>query len=195
MSKRSSQIIEDIFRRHFPGPQTVLDLTYATGGFWRWDHGALSVAVHHNPGWDFRATTLPDKSYDVVAFDPPHTSAGHGASADLYGICRVHGGPRNRADVRVWLMAGVNEAARIARTGIIVKYKDCVEWAKPSYWWDDVEWLLEEQGWRIIENIYNDGRRAQPAGRGTLNAANLTRYAVAVRNKKRRMNNADQVAR
>jgi hypothetical protein len=175
----SKTVIAALFVTHFAPPVRVFDFTYGDGGFWRWPHPGVTVV--HDEQVDFRAARgLADKSFDVVTFDPPHTASGCSAWSHKYGICRKHGGPRNRADVRTWLMAGVNEALRVARRGVIIKYKDCVEGGVQSVFWPDVMWLLAEHGWQAVEVVEIDGQRAQPSGRSYTGVYEPTRYVVAV---------------
>lgn len=111
-----------------PG-ETVLDVTFGKGGFWKSD-GAPPVVAHdiNGDGVDFRS--LPEQlgSQAVVAFDPPYRPT-HGGSptddhADRYGV----GGPALDTinDVIALYRAGLEEAFRVlgANGRVLVKCQD-----------------------------------------------------------------------
>jgi hypothetical protein len=103
-------------------------LTYAAGGFWKRPYPPdVTVTTNNIDPWsradlslDFTATGLPDGAYDLVVYDPPHL-------ADL-GVDSVmgrrFGTVRGTAGLRLLVTAGVGEAWRIARVGIVVKLAD-----------------------------------------------------------------------
>ena len=175
----SARIVRDIFAECFEAPVgTVLDMTYGFGGCWAWPYEALGIELTTsdlNPGgfpyveakyrWDFRALPLGDRAFDVVIFDPPHTSAGKSEWAWRYGIDRTRGGPRNTREVREWLLAGVQEALRVADLGVIVKYKDCVESGRQPDYWSEVRSLVAAARWAEVGTWTNWGERPQPDGR------------------------------
>lgn len=107
---------------------TALDLTVASGGFWR-RRTPPGLAVTTNAidprcaadlHLDFTATGLPDESYDLVIYDPPHL-ADCGAMS-IMG--RRFGSATTTDGLDALVTAGVREAWRIARVGLLVKLAD-----------------------------------------------------------------------
>ncbi|MBI4305172.1 MAG: hypothetical protein HY678_02535 [Chloroflexi bacterium] len=180
----SAEIIRDIFTECFPGSVTVLDITYGEGNCWTWPWQAtgitLTTADRYVAGadhaWDFQALPCADESFDVVLFDPPHTSMGcdEAGEAHRYGVCRIHGGPRNTAEVRV------SEAIRVARRGVIIKFKSCVEWGVPGDHWPSVYALIAARGWTVVDEWRKHGARPQPKSRKYVNVPEPCRYVVVV---------------
>jgi hypothetical protein len=112
----------------FRDAASVLDLTYAAGNFWRKPlPPGLTVTTNNlNPQartdfhLDFTATGLPSASYDLVVYDPPHIADAGAASilGQRYGTAR---GSDGLFDL---VTAGVREAWRVSRVGIVVKLAD-----------------------------------------------------------------------
>jgi hypothetical protein len=107
---------------------SVLDLTYAHGGFWRDPlPPGLRVATNNlDPSsaaelhLDFTRTGLPDAAYDVAVYDPPHVADGGAGSI----IARRFGTVRGTDALRGLIVAGAREAWRIASVGVLVKVTD-----------------------------------------------------------------------
>src|SRR5215213_9837820 len=107
---------------------TVLDLTYAHAGFWRdpLPPGLRLTTNNLDPASNadlllyFRSTGLPDGSFDLVVYDPPHIADGgkDGILARRFGT--VRGIPA----LRELIQDGVREAWRVAATGVLVKVAD-----------------------------------------------------------------------
>lgn len=107
---------------------TAIDLTFAAGGFWK--HPPLpglalttnniDPSTHADMHLDFTTTGLPDGAYDLAAIDPPHLAdlGADSIMATRYGT--VKGTP----GLKLLVTAGVCEAWRIARVGILVKLAD-----------------------------------------------------------------------
>jgi hypothetical protein len=112
----------------FRDAHTCIDLTYAAGCFWKGPTlPGLDVTTNNiNPSsnaalhLDFTATGLPDDAYDLVVYDPPHL-ADLGADS-IMG--RRFGTVKGTPGLRLLLTAGMREAWRIARVGILVKLAD-----------------------------------------------------------------------
>lgn len=112
----------------FRDAHTALDLTVASGGFWRWrvppgldvttnNLDPSSVADLH---LDFTATGLPDGSYDLVIYDPPHLAD----LGDESIMGRRFGSALGSDGLDRLVTDGVREAWRLARVGILVKLAD-----------------------------------------------------------------------
>lgn len=144
----SADVMHDLFALHLgpiDRPLTALDLTWGKGSFWRrwldlWavrltrnDLHVSDAEYHH----DFKRTPWPERSFDVVVFDPPFTA--NGPSRDgrqkRYGSDRsVAGAPQRAQAVRDMLEAGLREAMRLARYALIVKTQDVTE--SQRVWWN-----------------------------------------------------------
>lgn len=181
----SADIIRDVFQMYMPDGGSVLDLTWGTGTFWKWDWRAAGICLTANdlyadapgPGevdaftrMDF--TALPDHAEwhraDAVVFDPPFTANGKqnrgGRHQDRYGATRdLPGAPQNIRDVHRLLGLGIREACAVARRLVIVKTMDVVESGR----YHDSEGVardaLRAAGFRIKDIIrFLGARRDQP---------------------------------
>jgi hypothetical protein len=110
----------------------VLDVTYGRGNFWtdyrpehlRWHDLALD-------GVDFRHLPEPDRSVDVVVFDPPYISQGGRDTStaddftDRYGLRDC---PRTVSELQQLIDDGIAEAERVLRRDgrLLVKCMDYV---------------------------------------------------------------------
>lgn len=127
-SYRSDEATRRYLHLAFRDAYTVLDLTYARGGFWRGPlpPGITLTTSNIDPEaktdlhLDFTATELPDASYDVVIIDPPHL-ASMGPNAILR---RRFGTVRGRDGLEHLIRAGIREAWRVCRIGILIKLTD-----------------------------------------------------------------------
>jgi hypothetical protein len=124
---------------------TVLDSTHNGGRFWsRWRPGRL-VAGDLDPAHpvdvvlDATRLPFPDRSFDVVVFDPPYKLVGTprmAMDAD-YGVHRYS----PELAVLELLRAGTREAIRVARRVALVKCMDQV--VSGHQQWQTVEVHLE----------------------------------------------------
>ncbi len=107
---------------------SAIDLTAAHGGFWKLPAPpGLAVTTNNlDPSsradlhLDFTDTGLPDESYDLAVYDPPHL-ADLGADS-IMG--KRFGSAMGSDGLDQLVSAGVREAWRIARIGILVKLAD-----------------------------------------------------------------------
>jgi hypothetical protein len=112
----------------FRDAHTAIDLTAAHGGFWKPPvPPGLAVTTNNlDPSsradlhLDFTDTGLPDDSYDLAVYDPPHL-ADLGADS-IMG--KRFGSAMGSDGLDRLVTAGVREAWRIARVGILVKLAD-----------------------------------------------------------------------
>ena len=112
----------------FRDAHTAIDLTFAAGCFWKRPNppGLTITTSNIDPSsaadlhLDFTATGLPDDAYDLAVYDPPHL-------ADL-GVDSImgrrFGTVKGTPGLKLLVTAGVREAWRIARVGIVVKLAD-----------------------------------------------------------------------
>ena len=136
----------------------ILDATYGLGRFWtRWQPATL-VACDINPrrARDVvaDATVLPfaDRSFDVVAFDPPYKLGGtprRRMDAD-YGVDHY----RPAAKVAALIEAGTVEACRTAARAVATKCMDQVSSGRQHWQTVDVHVLARRLGWRVVEEMY-----------------------------------------
>lgn len=127
----NAALMENVARLWICETDTVVDVTFGRGVFWR----RLAGLPHHahdiaKDGVDCRDTPHRSGSVDVVAFDPPyrptHGSRGFGENG-LAGAYQVGGESLDTInDVVALYAAGLAEAARILRTGgrVLVKCQD-----------------------------------------------------------------------
>jgi hypothetical protein len=107
---------------------TAIDLTHGAGRFWAdpYPPGLTIVTNNIDPEAqtdlhvDFTATGIPDGSYDVAAYDPPHLP--HLGATSFFAT--RYGTVRSTDGFQAMIEAGVREAWRISRVGIIVKLTD-----------------------------------------------------------------------
>ena len=155
----SAACIQAIFAIHFPVAETVIDLTWGKGRFWKWEHdrriigcdvdlrgGAQIIA-------DYRAVPFGDQVCDVAVFDPPFIF-----SPGLRGIVgakrfflgspegtteRFYAGsqapnrvqaPRNKRDLEAHTLVVMAEMQRIARLGMILKGQNLITDQHPNWW-------------------------------------------------------------
>lgn len=123
----------------------------------------LEAMVPADTHWDARHLPLPDRTFDVVVFDPPYANRGTSRLEmdKSYGL----GVYRTRADVEGLLCDGTSEALRVADRLAIVKCQDaCVsgKFAPQSYLvWE----TATTQGAKLVAQLYVVGRREQPNGK------------------------------
>lgn len=177
----------------------VLDPTYGRGTFWtEWQPKRLtrSDARPHDETvqqLDFRKLPFPDRSYDVVVFDPPYKLNGRPDPAiDMrYGVHE-----RATVDDRMSLIFdGLEEASRIARSRLLVKCQDQVCNGRMHWQTDDITQFLTTPRqpycvplpdaaveWRKADRFDYLGGREQPTGRSQQHArANYSTLLVFVR--------------
>jgi hypothetical protein len=129
MTIPSHEAVRRLLELDFRDARTVLDLTFADGGFWRepLPPGITLATNNLNPRAptdhhaDFTAVPFADSSYDLVVLDPPHIADGGKASimAARYGTVRGTDG------LRLLIEAGCREAWRLAHVGVLMKVADC----------------------------------------------------------------------
>jgi len=112
----------------FRDAHSALDLTYASGGFWRDPlppglsllRNTLDISLEAEFHRDFTDTNLPDQCVDLVVYDPPHV-----ADAGVDSIMgRRFGTVKGTAALRQMIEAGASESWRLARVGVLVKIAD-----------------------------------------------------------------------
>ena len=184
-SGTSADVVRDIFAMHFPGAESVLDLTYGRGTFWRWDWRSrfnlqandayaelpapdVMLAVSR---WNVTAFDLDHPEwhkFDVVVLDPPFTANGPQKGTDRhqdrYGSTRdLNGAPQNIHDVWNVLQSGIIVACRLARHGVIVKTQDVIESGRYHDSETAAIWTLRCNRFRVEDKVrLLVGRRPQP---------------------------------
>lgn len=170
----SAEVIQDIFRVHFPGPRTVLDLTFGKGIMWKkWDWRGQGIVLTANDlyaenphwpdvewrKWDFTNARSGMPNWNVVLLDPPHSamgpdSQGNNAHSETYGAGRHQGrGLKGYLEVERLLSRGTREACRLAIDGVIIKTRDVVEGGVLRRSTFTAETVMKERGWRVKDEI------------------------------------------
>ena len=123
----SSEIIEAIFRLHFPEAKTVVDLTYGRGAFWKWPHNLTIVPYDLERLGNDGASACG--RFDVAIVDPPfrHSRSPTPSTIKLEDDFRGLGSQAAITDLYESLIA---RASVVAARGIIVKVKDTIERGK-----------------------------------------------------------------
>ncbi len=162
----TSACVQDIFTLHFPNAKKVLDCTYGAGRFWNWPHSLDIVGVDIDPPAnvdvvaDYRALPFPDKSFDVMCFDPPFIfskglrrvigtkrffmGAEQGEVADRTHSAQVLQLPKNPTDLLEHYKRIFQQAA-IAKQGLILKGQDLIV-NKPDWWCFNVMDMADNMG-------------------------------------------------
>lgn len=171
MRRTNAQAIVDCHRLgYIDDDDRTLDATFGEGRFWTfWRPTTLAMNdldpacgnLHH----DFRALPFDDRSWDVVVFDPPYKlngtpdSGGPASSDKGYGV----GTPTRWQDRIELILAGARECARVADERLLVKVQDQV--CSGQIRWQTHMVLNDLGTWRLVDELYVVGERAQPAGR------------------------------
>jgi hypothetical protein len=127
----NSDLILQAYNLYAKPEDTIADLTYGKGVFWRkvglsQVTGSDIITVQERP-YDFRATPYADKQFDIAVLDPPYIhSPGKHITDHRYQNAATTGGMLHK-DIRKLYVEGMRECARIAKRQIWVKCKDQVQ--------------------------------------------------------------------
>lgn len=153
---------------------TVLDMTYGRGTWWKhWkpddflsnDLDPRSKTDLHE---DFRALSLPAKSFGTIAFDPPYVSKGGRKTSgiedfdDRYGLGDA---PRTPAELQLQVNDGLTEARRLIAPGgcVLVKIMNYVSSGKLWPGTYETYGHARQLGFRLRDELLHLGRgRPQP---------------------------------
>lgn len=111
-----------------PGDR-IADVTFGNGHFWRKLPDLAVEGTDLVTGTDCRALPYEDKSFDVVAFDPPYQPM-HGNPSRSFGVGDSYRsgitGLQTITDVLALYEAGLAECARILKPGgrVMIKCQD-----------------------------------------------------------------------
>lgn len=172
----SAECVKSFFDLHIGEADSVIDLTYGSGTFWKWDweervnwlvrndrHVEMFVNQCND---DFRATRWQSRHFDVVVFDPPFTANGPSKEGHQkrYGADRsMDGAPQNIHEVRSLLASGLIEAMRLSKKWVLVKTQNVIESGRLHDSEGLVRSLFLHFGFRIVDyRLYAAHRRAQP---------------------------------
>lgn len=169
----NAELVERLLALCFPPNVSILDTTYGNGMFWSGSGRSVvgcdkDLERAKDVCCDFTRLPFAEGAFDVVVFDPPFQPySGSGGIVDKR-FTKILGG---RAAVKPTVDAGLAEAWRVSRIGVIYKCQDYINARKPvwmSLWAYD---LLGEP----YEVVY----RLQPS---KLKASNWQRPQSAHRN-------------
>lgn len=153
-----------------PNDDRVLDATYGWGLFWSAVRPRHLVSNDLNPDLgadlsaDFTALPFPDRSFDVVVFDPPYKLNGTPTDPavdridERYGV-HTRGSTRHRLSL---IEDGATECARVSSRVLLVKCQDQV--AGGVYWQTHQVANLLASTFRLADELYVMGYRVQPDG-------------------------------
>jgi len=124
----SAEAVRILLHCFFRDARSCIDLTYGSGGFWKPPYPPELAITTNNVDpdasadlhADFTGTGLSDSAFDVAIIDPPHLP--HLAPTAF--MARRYGTVRSSPGFRSMIEAGVSEAWRIARIGVIAKLAD-----------------------------------------------------------------------
>ncbi len=140
----SAQTVAKMLRVLYPDALTVLDSTWGKGRFWVGTETVrvigLDMSDHGRPHvlGDFTRLPFTDGAVDVVVYDPPYLSD---TSTKRQSIMdRRFSSYRSETEAQATVQAGMREAWRVARLGVIVKVQDHVH---ASRFVDMVGWIRE----------------------------------------------------
>lgn len=133
----NAELVESLLSLCFRGTPTILDVTYGSGMFWKGSARNV-VGCDKNQGrsrnvvCDFTRLPFPDGAFDVVVFDPPFQPKNNISPGNIIELrfTKVPGGTRG---VRQLVDAGLKEAWRVSRLGVIYKCQDYIDARKPVW--------------------------------------------------------------
>jgi hypothetical protein len=126
--------------------ETVFDITYGDGKFWQVPYPPGIKLETNNPDMSVKTTHhltfadideegvgIPDKTYDLVVYDPPHLADGgkDGIMANRYGT------ERGTEGLHMMIEDGMGTACRLAKIGVLAKIADHAhggQWLTLSRW-------------------------------------------------------------
>jgi len=176
--KTNAHLIEDVASLYIRDEDTVLDLTYGEGIFWKIFKPKFLIGCDINPdkspvgcSVDFTNTGFDSDSIDVVVLDPPYKLNGTpDPSVDArYGVDIT----TNWKDRYQLIYDGLKEADRLAKSGglVMLKCQDQVCSGKIRFQTYDFKNYAEDIGMKLIDRFDMIGTgRPQPAGRRQVHA-------------------------
>lgn len=191
--KTNAHLIADVVRLgYIREGDRVLDPTFHLGTWWNAvdldtiELFALSDELDSEAfvdGHDFRSMPFEDKSFDVIAFDPPYVSKGGRSTSGIkemdtrYG---QHTAPPTPALLQDLINDGLTESVRLARRVVLVKCKDYV--SSGRLWIGTHRTLTHalDLGCELLDRFEHlSGVGPQPPGRRQVHARrNLTTLLV-----------------
>lgn len=148
---RDPKVLETMLTFYAKPGATVLDVTANRRRMWegvKWDglvlYADLDESMRPDIVADFRNVPVPDASFDVLVFDPPHLPAAAGSQASDPQMRADYGlaGSLRGDNVAGYFRPFLREASRLLRPGgvVLAKLKDYVH--NHQYQWMLVEWVL-----------------------------------------------------
>lgn len=177
-----------------PG-DTVMDVTYGKGVFWRrYQHPGLFIAhdLAHDQV-DFRHLPEHDGTTDVLIADPPHIATGGRKTSTIPAFNAAYGlldAPRTPAGIFDLYAAGLKEWARVTRPGGIIAVKCCngVTSGKRQWMHHRVAAIGEGLGLELWDEfvLVRKAPGPQPMHERQVHAWNRHSYLLVFRTPKRR---------
>ena len=168
----NGHLIADVAKLHLHPDDRVLDATYGRGNWWtEYMPTILRTNDLHTPAdyrMDFRNLEFDDRSFDVVAFDPPYKLNGTPALGDFdrrYGIAE----PTSWQDRMQLIVDGFVECQRVASRLVLAKVQDQV--CSGRVRWQTLALVEHASGFRLVDRFdLVGGGRPQPSGRRQVHA-------------------------
>lgn len=142
----SGRVLDELFALHFPKIETVLDVTYGLGTFWRgWTReipfhvhvtdiskekvdGAVANSINEPALFplsrmDARDLQMADNIYDVGVLDPPFL-ARYSYPSHPHSLEKKYGTLKSQPEILALYRDAIKELVRVCRVGMIIKLKD-----------------------------------------------------------------------
>lgn len=146
----NSDLIAAVASLYAKGGDTVADLTWGKGVFWRKAQhllvtGSDIVTVSERP-YDLRNTPYEDESFDIAVLDPPyiHSPGKHTTDARYQNAATTKGFLQK--DILKLYADGMREGQRIAKRQVWVKCKDQVQSAVQRWSHCDIRLIALQLG-------------------------------------------------
>ena len=154
VDRPTAWVVTKILATCFPDARDAMDATYGSGNFWDGSAHVDVVAAHDRdrgraPSGVQDVTDLKygERSFDVVAFDPPHL----GEAAEG-GVMGAHFGTADTETIKRTIMLGTRECWRVCELGILVKVTDHVH---GELYLLESDWVMEALDWQTpYEVVY-----------------------------------------
>lgn len=168
----NAHLIEDVARLYLSRAMHTLDPTYGRGLWWtRWKPERLVTHDRYRgDGVDFRALPELDRTFDLVAFDPPYVCMGGRKTTGLPDFTDRFGldeAPKSPAELQQHNDAGLEEVWRVLAFDGLALVK-CKAYVSSGRLWPGDYFTLGkayELGFQLVDRFDYLTKGAQPTGR------------------------------
>jgi hypothetical protein len=149
----NSELIPIIAEMYFKDGQTIADVTYGKGVFWKnIDRSKYTLLLSDlQDGIDFTDLPYDDKSIDVLILDPPYIHGGETVKASI-NDCYKNKNSSHEAVTRLY-GGGILEATRVLKKHgkILIKVQDEIESGKQRFTHVECLTMLELFGFKVLD--------------------------------------------